>query len=357
MSDAAWTGVRRAFLPVSTALLILAGAVVPLPAFIEMPGSAVGIPACITIDEEPDAAVHGDFMITTITQREATVFDLALATVVDDRRVIPRQDLLGGRQRRDFLSQQRQVFVDATERAVLVALETVGLAVRREGSGVRVVEVLDGAPADGALRAGDVITAVDGDEVRTTDDLIAAIDDGAPLTVRIERDAETLQVVLEPEVRDVDGERRAVIGVRIETRDPEIELPLDVDVNSGRVGGPSAGLMIGLAVFDLIDDDDLAAGRRIAGTGTLALDGRVGRIDNIDLKVTAALAEGADVFVAPSSQADVAAAAVPDGADLVVIGAETFEEAMSQLRDTAGDAEHDTDVAAATPMCRFATSG
>jgi PDZ domain-containing protein len=123
--------------------------------------------------------------------------------------------------------------------------------------------------------------------------------------------------------------------VRITTHEPEVRLPLAIHVASGQVGGPSAGLMISLAVYDLIDDGDLAAGRRIAGTGTLAVDGRVGRIDNIGFKVSAAIREGADVFIAPSSQAEAARAAVPPGRDLRVMGVDTFDDARTVLMRTA----------------------
>jgi PDZ domain-containing protein len=150
-------------------------------------------------------------------------------------------------------------------------------------------------------------------------------------------------------LRTVDGERRPVIGVRITTHRPHVELPLSVDVASGRVGGASAGLMISLAVYDLVDDVDLAAGRRIAGTGTLAIDGRVGPIDNIALKVPAAVREGAQVFIAPARQARAARAAVPAGSDLAVIGVDTFDDARTALRRAAPA----TTPAAAERQCEF----
>jgi PDZ domain-containing protein len=109
---------------------------------------------------------------------------------------------------------------------------------------------------------------------------------------------------------------------------------LSVEVSSGHVGGPSAGLMIGLAVYDLVDDTDMAAGRRIAGTGTLDIDGRVGPINSVELKVPAALRQGAQVFLAPASQAEAARSAVPAGSDLRVIGVDTFDDARAALART-----------------------
>lgn len=335
IAERTWAVLRRAFMPVTAAVLILAGSVVPLPAYIELPGSAVGIPACVAVADHADARVNGDFMFTTVSQREATVFGLLLAAVADDQRVVPPRDLMDGVRRDEYLQRERQVFLDASERATIVALNAAGLAVTVRGSGAAVADVLPNTPADGVLRTGDVIIAVDGEPVMTDDALVSAIDGTTALRLSVLRNGASLTRTVHPEMRDVDGERRPIIGVRITTHDPRVDLPLDVDVASGDVGGPSAGLMLGLAIYDLVDDVDLAAGRHVAGTGTLTVDGTVGPISNIDLKVLAAARTGAQVFVAPSSQAAQARAAVPDGSDLRVIGADTFDEARAGLRRTA----------------------
>lgn len=344
---------RSGFLPVSIVLLIWAGSVVPLPAYIELPGSAVGIPACVMIDERPDVRVDGDFLLTTVAQRDATVVGLALAGLRDDQRVIGKRDLLGGTRRDRYLERQRQVFIDSTDRAVAVALRAAGLPVEVSGGGADVVDVIDDTPAEGVLRAGDVITAVDGARVRTDVDLIAAIDGTSPLDLRVRRGGDEVVEELAPALREVDGEERPVIGVRITTHAPRLRLPFEVDVASGQVGGPSAGLMTGLAIFDLVDGGDLARGRRIAGTGTLALDGTVGAIDGIDLKVAAAARERADVFIAPAPQAPVARAALPSGSPMAVVGVDTFDDARAELAE-GGTTTAPGDDVGPRRTCRFA---
>jgi PDZ domain-containing protein len=341
---------RRVFLPASIALLMLAGGLAPLPAFIVLPGSAAGIPSCVVIAERPDAQVHGDYLLTTVGQRDATVFGLALAGLRADQRVLSKGDLLGGLRRDRYLQRQRQMFVDATDRAVVVALRAAGLPVDVLGSGVDVIDVIEDTPADGVLRPGDVITAVDGAAVTTDSELVAAVAGTRPLQLQLRRDGTELVEEVTPALRDVNGEPRPMIGVRIMTHAPQVRVPLQIDVASGRVGGPSAGLMTGLAILDLVDPGDLAQGRRVAGTGTLALDGTVGRIDGIDLKVTAAARAGADVFLAPTSQAEAARAALPAGSAMRVAGVDTFDEARAALADAADGSTAETP----TSSCRFA---
>jgi PDZ domain-containing protein len=327
----------RWFLVACLGVLLLGGAIAPLPAYIEMPGAAAAIPPCVTIGEHPDAMVNGNFLLTTVAQRDATVFGTMIAGLRDDQRVVAKRDLLGDVRRDQYLQRQRQVFIDATDRAVVVALRAAGLTVDVVGAGADVVDVMDGAPADGVLRPGDVITSIDGEAITTDAELVDAVGGIDPLDMEIERDGVVRSVRLTPEPRVVDGERRPMIGVRITTFEPQVRLPFDVEVLSGRIGGPSAGLMMGLAVLDLVDDDDLAGGRRIAGTGTLGIDGAVGTIDGIDLKVAAAARQGAEIFLAPATQVAAARAALPSGSDVTVIGVDTFDAARAALQGPRDD--------------------
>lgn len=347
MSDAVWLRVRRAFLPVALGVLALAGAVVPLPAFLVRPGVAADIVPCVSVEDGD--AVRGGFLITTVSEREASAYDLVLAAARSDHRLLPRRAVLGGSLRGEQLARQRQVFLDATDRAVVVALETAGLTVEQTGDGVEVMTVLPDAPAAGALEPGDVIVAVDGAAVPTTDRLRDAIDTTAPVELAVERDGARRSEIVTPRMSAIDGRRAPVLGVTVRTVDPSVELPVDVDVRSGRVGGPSAGLLTALAVYDAVDDADLAAGNRVAGTGTLALDGTVGAIDHVDLKVRAARAADADVFLVPAGQAETAAAANPDPQAMRVVGVANFDDAVAALR--ARPAVPDRDGAAAA--CRF----
>lgn len=67
------------------------------------------------------------------------------------------------------------------------------------------------------------------------------------------------------------------------------------------VGGPSAGLMFTLAIYDQVSGQDLKAGRKIAGTGTIEKDGSVGDIGGAYLKVKSAADSGADIFFVPNN--------------------------------------------------------
>ena len=64
---------------------------------------------------------------------------------------------------------------------------------------------------------------------------------------------------------------------------PEISFDL-----AERIGGPSAGLVFALAIYDKVTDGPLLGGRHVAATGTITADGQVGAIGAIQQKIAGA---------------------------------------------------------------------
>ncbi|WP_242496529.1 S16 family serine protease [Xylanimonas protaetiae] len=83
--------------------------------------------------------------------------------------------------------------------------------------------------------------------------------------------------------------------------------------------------------------EDELAGKVVAGTGTIDVDGRVGPIGGIEQKMHGALRDGAHWFLAPSTNCDEVVGRVPRG--LQVVKVSTLAEARDAItRIGAGDA-------------------
>lgn len=326
---------RALFAPVGVLLIAVAAFVVPLPVYAERPGASLDLTECIDIDSPAAQPVTGDLLLTFATFRRATTVDLLAGAVTDDvvlrpvDAVVPRE-----KEPSEFFRGQRERFDSVAATAAAVGLERAGFPEEPEitGRGVRILRTLDGFPADEALQPGDIIVGAADEPVRTAEELRRLILQGGPLTLRVHRGGGLGEVAIEPVRREIDGEVRTVIGATLETVDRRVELPVDVQVNAGRIGGPSAGLMIALDVYDAFAEEDLVAGRRVAGTGVIDEGGRVGRIGALPLKVIAAARQGASVFLVPASQAEAARAAAPADSGLEVVGVETIDEAIAALR-------------------------
>lgn len=319
---------RRLFVPVGVALIALAITVVEVPLTAFTPAPAVTIEDHLAVQDGDD--LSGDFMLTAVEIAHPTFADLGTAVFDDDTEVVfNRRVVPPGVDPEEFIRLQREIFIESAKVAGAVAMEAAGLDVSVSGGGVRVADVIDGSPADGVIRQGDVITHVDGERVRLASALAA-------LTMRA-RAGEVVELTIqrgdrttteEIHLERIDRLDRPGLGVAIRTLSPELELPLDLDLDLENVGGASAGLMMALTVYDSVDDTDLLDGRQVAGTGTLDLMGMVGEISEIDLKVLAAERAGADLFLVPASQAEAARGAA---GSIEVVPVRSFDEAVEAL--------------------------
>lgn len=337
---------RRAFLPVS--LLIFAGAFfnVPLPqvadldccsAFVEVPGRTLNLDETVEVRDDQVTELNGEFMVVTVTLHTATAFSAVRAWTADNVALVAREAVVPQGVTNDtYFDRQRSVFDTSAGVAASVGLRAAGYDVDPDaltGAGALVVSVLDGSPAEGALQPGDIIVEVDGTSISVAEEVRPLIGEGVrPREVTYVRNDRRATVTLEPRLISFGETSIVGIGVEINTADPRVVLPVPVEVDSGRIGGPSAGLVIALTVYDKAEPDvDLAAGRRIAATGTLAPDGTVGSIGGIVQKVAAAERDAADLFLVPTPQAAEAAAARSDGSSLEILSVGTFDDAVELL--------------------------
>lgn len=288
------------------AALILVAAVLNLrvPYFALMPGPAQDVGTLIAIDGAATTKIDGRLLLTTVALQEIKVaeavrgwFDPATA-ILSRSTIIPSGSTENEVQRRTSAQMNESQLFAAT-----AALSLLGYDVTVEPSGVRVRSVGAGVPAAGALRRGDVVVGADGQPVRQAQDLVAAIKRhkvGDSIGLRIVRGAQTVDVTTQTVGRP-ENPTDPIIGIEVETI-PNVRLPLAVKIETLGIGGPSAGLMFALGIYDLLERGNLTRGRTIAGTGEIALDGTVGPVGGIRQKVESARRARADVFIVPSGE-------------------------------------------------------
>lgn len=330
------TAARSAFFAVTSALILWAGFGVPL-AFVEVvPGTPRPIEPLVVIDGAHVTELNGSTAILTISTVQQPPIPAILAVLDPDRELTPYQEVYPsdvGRQ--EYLELERERFSRQFDVAAAVGAEAAGVDTELITE-VVVFDVLPGSPGDGLLAPGDVVLSADGERLTAAEQLQHLTQESEPgdeMVLEVRRDGEVREVVARLE--DVTGDGDVRLGVAIETAVDEVRLPFDISLaEEVRIGGPSAGLLFSLTVYDLLSDEDLLGRRRIAGTGTLDADGRVGGVGGIEQKMVAAARYGADLVLVPSQQLAEARDAAPPGLD--VVGVATIEEAIAALRrDTA----------------------
>jgi PDZ domain-containing protein len=120
-----------------------------------------------------------------------------------------------------------------------------------------------------------------------------------------------------------------MVGVMLSDADVQVVFPVDVTIDSQNIGGPSAGMMFTLEIIDELTPEDLTHGRRIAGTGTINVDGVVGPIGGIRQKVFGAIDAGAEIILVPADNYDEALTAAGD--KITVVKVATIEDAIAYL--------------------------
>lgn len=337
------------------ALLVLT--LVPTSFVIQRPGPVYDTLGSVTTgdgDERPLISVSGaetyptsgslDLLtVEVLGNRERTPswFELAGAWFDPSRAVVPIDDIFPDgvttEQRND---ENAALMVDSQKEATAAALTELGYEVE---SLVRVFQLTDDSPAQGILEQNDIIRAVDGQAVTTTAALRDAIGagDGAPVSLTVERDGETLEQQVTPAEVTIDGETRWAIGVTIAQ---DFDFPIEVTLQLDNVGGPSAGMMFALGIIDTLTPGELTAGERFAGTGTIDAVGTVGPIGGIRQKLYGAEEAGADWFLAPERNCNEVVGHVPDG--LRVFSVADLDDALTVIETVTSGGDLD-----ALPAC------
>lgn len=315
-------------------VLLVAGLFVPLPLFVIAPGSAVSVGERVTLGRDADE-LSGELLLTTVRIFRPNALGVVQAWTSQAYEVLTEAEVVPeGVDPAQFEEAQRELFRESSEVAAAVGLRRAGEEVEISGEGARVSQLFPGSPAAEVLRVDDVIISVDGRPVEVASDLVAALGargDGDEVELMVRRGSTTEQVSVV--LGAVEGLDRPGLGVGVSTANLAVSLPFSVDVDQGRIGGPSAGLMIALTVYDLVDPGDLAAGRTIAGTGTIDLEGRVGPVGGVDAKVVAARAAGATVFLVPEYEASLAREVAGD--DIEVVPVASLDDAVAALQEAA----------------------
>jgi PDZ domain-containing protein len=258
-------------------------------------------------------------------------FEAILDLANRDVQLRPRSAVYPEGESTQRVNQQNIADMDESKQlASVVALRLAGYTI--DPAGVEVVDVRQGAPADGKLRPGDRLQRVDGRRVTGIKQLQALIQSHRPgdvLALGVRRGDAELPVNVAVGL----DEGRPRIGVAL--RELYGRLPIKVTIDTENIGGPSAGMMFALSIYDKLTPGDLTRGRRIAGTGQITEDGSVAPIGGIAEKLVGARRQGATVFLLPRGNCDEVSAHPPPGLRLVPVS--NVREALQFLQSDPGD--------------------
>ncbi|WP_151083005.1 PDZ domain-containing protein [Nocardioides cynanchi] len=323
-------------------------AISPLPYVTYAPGLTVNVlgdngnKPIITVQGHRTYRDSGELRMTTVsvTERNAKLdlFTLLRTWASRDDAIYPYAIQYGdsGSQQQD--AQQGQVeMVTSQDSAVAAALTQLGINIH---AGIEIVGVTPGMPADGQLQVRDILRSVAGHPVGPKTDvgaLLQAVPAGTPVPIVVDRNGHRVRVSITPTTKA----GHQVVGITLQVG---YTFPFKVSVAiPDNIGGPSAGLMFALSIYDTLTPGSLTGGQVVAGTGTITADGTVGEIGGIQQKIAGARQDGAHLFLVPP--ANCADALGGDNGSMRLVKAPTLSKAISEVQ--AWSANHD----APLPSC------
>lgn len=295
--------------------------------YIVLPDRAKPVEPIVRVEGRNPKPDPGGIYFVNVLVRKASLLEEAFPSIQEGADLVPAEQLNPAGVSESERRRLSRLEMTLSQRiASVVALRHLGYR-PRVIAGVLVAGVVPGRPAAGKLRTGDVIVAVDGEQVRTPGDLRRRINQsrGRAVRVTVRRRGERRTVTLRP-VRDPE-QRALVVGIRV-GQALDVDLPFDIHIRTGDVGGPSAGLAFALTLLEEFGRD-VDRGRRVVVTGALDLDGTVLPVGGIEQKVIGAKRSGAEIFVVPAGDNAREARRHADG--LRILPVNNFEQALRRL--------------------------
>ncbi|MBC1520440.1 PDZ domain-containing protein [Listeria aquatica] len=292
----------KKLLVIAILLIVIVGFFIPVPYYITKPGSAEELEPLVRVSGHTSKS-KGSLSLVTIAMAEANIYTYGLAKLLPYHELEKESDVrLDHETNEEYNVRQMYMMNESKNNAIQIAYKAAGQDVKIKYDGIYVMSVLDDVPAAKYLHAGDLITKIDGKAFKSSNEFISYVKgkkQGDKVNVQFVHNKKKQQADIE--LTKIDKKGTTGIGITL-VDDEKIETSPKVEIDSEKIGGPSAGLMFSLEIYSRFQKEDLTDGKKIAGTGTISPDGEVGRIGGIDQKVVAADKEGATIFFAPNDE-------------------------------------------------------
>ncbi|MEE3140734.1 MAG: S16 family serine protease [Actinomycetota bacterium] len=299
------------------------------------PGSTRDITPMLVLDDAMSYRSKGEIrMVTVKSNLEPSLLEILGGWLDDSIEISDRHEILGDRTIEQNRTLGREQMAQSLDIAARGALERLGYEVISE-AGALIMQIVPGTPASDVLDLGDVVIEAEKRQVRNARDL------GEIVRSRSPGDSFSFSVLqLDGTTRDetvvlADKDGSAFLGVAISTYVELDDLPFEINFTVERIGGPSAGLGLTLALLEAMLPGDLLAGLRVVATGTVDPLGNVGPVGGIEQKSHAVMRSGAELFLVPSTQVEATKAILGEMVDVVSV--DTLDDALRTLHSFGGD--------------------
>ena len=279
---------------------------------------------------------EGNLFQLTVRRDEASALIYAWSLLNNSYDLYPREVILPDGVSPKELSEISIQNMRASENvAIAVALKNLGYDIDTKGDGVLVVGILDDSPVKDKLKKSDLLNSINNIEIFSATEFISTLRTysiGETVSIGLLREVDGVkeQMYIETTlIEHIEYEGEPMVGFLATTVNERFDFPFEIDIKTGNVGGPSAGLMMALNVYNNLIPEDITNSMIVAGTGTIEIDGSVGPVGGIKQKIIAAKRAGAELILVPVANFEEAIQFETDKTAIVAV--DSFDEALSVI--------------------------
>lgn len=321
---------------ISLAILVYVVVYMPTPYMIHQPGSADEIKPMVSV-AGGDQEEKGAFMLTTVSVSYANLAMLITTQFKRHAEIIRKEP---DRNDEEYETQQRYYMSSSQSNSIMAAYKQAKIDYAVVPEYVFVVGFSKTVTPKGDFHPGDIIKKLNGEQIGNFEGLAAALKgktSGDKVPLELERGGKKIDQQVElVKIGEENGEPKAGLGVsvgevrKVQPSDPDKE----VHFEDTRIGGPSAGLMFTLEIYNQLTPGDLSKGYRVAGTGTMSEDGSVGPIGGVQFKIVASERQHADIFFVPEDNYKEAKAKVDEiKSGMKLVPVKQVDDALKYLEE------------------------
>lgn len=321
------------------ALILMACVALPIPYYIEAPGSTIKLDTLVKVNDKKDK-FSGSFSLTSVGIRQATVATALFAKTQAFSDLVTKEALMGTASDDDYNRIQNFYMETSQNNAITAALTLADQPFKMDYLGVYVLGIEKNSAFYGKIKIGDTVVKVDSQVFKSSNDFMKYVQ-----SKKVD-DKVTITYLQDGKEKEASGSLiklpsngKAGIGITL-TDHTQVNSQEKVQFDVDNIGGPSAGLMFTLEIYQQLIKQDLRNGHEIAGTGTIDSQGNVGQIGGIDKKIVSASESGAEIFFAPAdlekgdtNYQDAKKAAKKINTKMKVIPVKTAQEAVKYLKE------------------------
>ena len=300
------------------------------PYVIYTPGGIVNLEDRIEVENSRDT--EGSLNMSYVSLVKGTLPMILLSYCLPNWDLVKSSEITAPDESVNELLELEKLYMQSSiDNATILAYEKAGkeLNITREVNNI--VYISDDADTD--LEIYDELLTADGIEVNDVAELreiVNSKNEGDSITFLVNRNGKEKEC----SAKIYNTEDGLKVGVSfLTTYEYETNPEISVATKASE-SGSSGGLMLTLAIYNAITDEDITKGRTIVGTGTISLDGTVGAIDGVKYKILGAVKSDAEIFLCPMENYEETLSVKEEfDLDIEIHGVATFDEALEYLEN------------------------